>query len=236
MYKGDYSKARDTYKTMYFEAPDDNGRDLALVAMINSYIAERDIDKAIETNKRRQAAAMLNDDAGSLIGIHDLAGFIQLEAGRLDKAAKSFAKADEYRKDPSLPAASHANRIFAGMVSNTRLLIARKQFDAAKAELEKIRHDVEARKNVNRERTYNELEGHLALAQENFSKAVESFSKANPADPYVWYYKALALERAGDKTTAADLRSKVTHWNSLHNPGFAIVNSRIESQMSSRVN
>src|SRR5829696_592029 len=111
-YKGEYSKARESYQSMYDKAPDDPGRDLALLSIVDSYIAEGNTDKAIETNERRRQMAEKAGEIPSLIGINSVGGYILLEAGRLDDAAKQFAAADKLRADPSLPASLSINRKF----------------------------------------------------------------------------------------------------------------------------
>jgi tetratricopeptide (TPR) repeat protein len=64
------------------------------------------------------------------------------------------------------------------------------------------------------------------LGQKNYVKALEYFAKADPNDPYVWYYQAVAQEAAGDRKLATALYSKVTSWNQLDDTGYSIVRPR----------
>lgn len=225
-YKGDYTKARESFKLMFDKATDDGLRDLALLATLNSYVTEGKMDKALEVNQQRFEIAEKAGDSTALIGIHTTAGYINAESNNLDEAAKHFVKADQLRDDSSLSASVRENRRFGKMQNQARLLIARLEFDQAKAQLEEIRQYLSSRKNSNQERGYNETAGFLELGQKNYAKALEYFAKADPNDPYVWYYQAVAQEAAGNGKPAAVLYQKLTTWNQLDDTGYSLVRSR----------
>ncbi|MGI8918045.1 MAG: tetratricopeptide repeat protein [Pyrinomonadaceae bacterium] len=225
-YKGDYTKARESFKLMFDKATDDGLRDLALLATLNSYVTEGKMDKALEVNQQRFEIAEKAGDSTALIGIHTTAGYILAESNNLDEAAKQFAKADQLRDDSSLSATVRENRRFGKMQNQARLLIARREFDQAKIQLEEIRQYLSSRKNSNQERGYNETAGFLELGQKNYAKALEYFAKADPNDPYVWYYQAVAQEAAGNGKPAAVLYQKLTTWNQLDDTGYSLVRSR----------
>jgi tetratricopeptide (TPR) repeat protein len=231
-YKGDYAKARESYQRMFDKAQDDGTRDLALVSTMNSYLAEGNTATALEVNERRRALAEKAGDVPSQIGIQTAAGMILIEAGKLDDAAKRFEEADRLRDDKSLPAALSENRRFGKMMNRTRLLIARDDFGTAKTQLDELRQYLDARKNPNQERGYNAAVGLFELKQKNYAKAIEAFAKADPDDPYVWYFKAMAHEGAGDPKTATTLYQKVSEWNQLDATGHAIVSRRAVARRS----
>lgn len=226
VYKGDYAKARAAYKMMYDKAPDDAGRDLAMFSEMNSYVYEGKIDEALAVNERRRAVAERNSDAAALVGIHGVAGFIALEAGRYDDAAKHFALLEKASNDASLPAVSSPNRRFGVMQFNTRLMIARNDLDAAKPRVEELRTDAASRKNLNQERASNEVAGFYLLGMKDYAKAADAFAKGDVNDPYIWYYRAVALEGAGDQKSASEFYARVANWNSLDDTGHAFVRSR----------
>jgi tetratricopeptide (TPR) repeat protein len=225
-YKGDYVKARESYKLMFDKASDEGLKDLAMLSSVNSYLAEGNMDKALEVNELRRAMAEKAGDDVSLVAIHTASGIILAESGKLDDAAKHFEKADQLRNESSLAPAVRENRRFGGLQNRARLSIARQDFDSAKAQVEEIRQYLSSRKNPNQERRYNETAGFLELGQKNYTKALEYFVKADSNDPYVWYYQAVAQEAAGDGKSAAVLYQKVTKWNQLDDMGHALVRSR----------
>jgi len=232
VYKGQFSKARESYQQMYDKAPDDAGRDLALTSMVDSYIGEGNTEKALETNDRRLQLAEKSGDIPVLIGINSLSGNILIESGKPDDAAKYFAAADKLRSDPSLPAALSANRKFAGMLDNSRMKIAKGDFDAARKQLDEMGQMTPVLKNPNLERNYHEAYGMLELKQKNYPKAIEHLAKADQTSPYVWYHQAAAYEGTGDKKMAMTLYSKVANWNQLDDPGFALVRPRAAARVS----
>jgi tetratricopeptide (TPR) repeat protein len=225
-YKGDYAKARESYQRMFDKATDDGQRDQALLSAVNSYVAEGKTGEALAANERRRELAEKAGDVQTLIGVHTASGLILLEAGKLEDAAKQFERADQLREDPSLPAAGAENRRFGGMRSRARLSIARQEFGPATTLLEEMRQSLSSRKNPNQEMGYNETAGFLELGQKNYAKALEYFAKADLNDPYVWYYRAVAQEAAGDRKSAAALYRKLADWNQLDDTGYAIVRSR----------
>ena len=225
-YKGDYARARESYQQMFDKASDNGLKDLALLSVVNSHVTEGNMDKALEINEQRREMAEKAGDTPSLIGVHTTAGYILAESGKFEDAAKHFEMADQLRIDPSLTATVRENRRFGGMQNRARLLIARMEFAPAKVQVEEMKQYLSTRKNPNQDRTYNETAGHLELGQKNYAKALEYFAKADPNDPYVWYYQAVAQEGAGDGKRAEALYMKVTNWNQLDDTGYALVRSR----------
>ncbi|HWW75248.1 MAG TPA: tetratricopeptide repeat protein [Pyrinomonadaceae bacterium] len=231
-YKGDYAKAREAFRRMYDKAPDDNWRDTALASLSNSYVLEGKTDEALKAHGRRLALAEARKDSQALIGLHANAAFLLAEAGRFDDAAKELDAADKLREDESLPAAFRENTRFGRAQTRAFLLIRQQQFDPAGAQLAEAWKLVEAKKNPNWERGYNESLGYLELGRKNYAKAIEYFSKGNPNDPFVWFHAAEAYEASGDRKKAAELYQKIVSWNSLDDTGYAVVRPRAAAKLA----
>lgn len=229
-YKGDYVKSRATYQMMYDKATNDGNRDQALSSTMNAWIAEGNIEKAMEVNDRRIALAEKIGDVQAMWNLHNLAGFVNVESGNLDAAAEHFEMAAKLASSPSLAAATAANRKFNAGLQRARYLAARGQFDEARSELDGARGALAAR-NVNQERNFNQVAGYLELKQKNYAKASEFFAKANPNDPFVWYYRAVASEGSGDTKSAAELYRRIADWNGLDTTGYALVRSRAMAKL-----
>lgn len=225
-YKGDHSKAREMYQLMFDKSTNDGNRDQALSSMMNSYIAEGNYAKALEVNERRIAIAEKAGDVQTALNLRNLAGFINVESGDLDAAAKQYEIAAKLESDPSLPAAAAGNRRFNSGLNRARYLAARGEFDAARVELDSVRPHAAKTKNPNQERNLNLAAGYVELKQKNYAKANEYLAKANPNDPMVWYYRALASEGAGDGKTALDLYKRIADWNQLDTSGYALIRSK----------
>lgn len=222
-YKGDYDKSRETYGLMFSKATNDGNRDQALLSTMNSWLAQGKYSEALEVNARRIAAA---GDAQTQIGLHNLAGFINVEANNLDAALVQFEMASKLQNHPSLALALKGNREFNQRVARARYLAMRDDFAGAQTEL-----NLATGRNVNQQRAFNQVSGILALRQKDYAKASEFFAKANPADPYVWYYQAVALEGTGDEKGAITLYQRIADHNQLDATGYAIVRPRAMAKL-----
>lgn len=110
------------------------------------------------------------------------------------------------------------------------MLIAQGKFDAAKAQLEDLSKFISTRNNPLEQRGLNELMGMLELKQGNHAKALEHFVKADPDDPYVWYYTAQAYEGTGDKKNAKMLYLRIVDWNQ-NDTAYAVVRPRAVAKL-----
>jgi len=222
VYKGDYAKAREVYNTM-LEKTADNPQlhDQALSSLTNAYISEGNFSEALKVNEQRIAIAQKLGDAQSQYGLHNLSAFIATEAGNLDAAAEHWGMASKLMSDPSIPARLEANRQFGAGLTQARLLAAKGDAVGARSQLDSLAKVVAGNQNVNQTRTYSFAEGYAAIKQKQYAKATEFLAKANQADPYTWYYQAVALEGSGDTAGAAKLYKKVAGWDQLDNTGYA---------------
>ena len=225
-YKGDYGKSRETYHTMYERSLTDAQRDQALSSTVNSYIAEGNIEKALEVNERRRAKAESDGDWQTVFGLYNLAGGINFEFGNYDAAAKQFAMAVKVSDEPSFAPALRENRRFNERSQQARLMAATGDFDGAQAQLDAMQTFLSTRQNVNQERNYNQAAGYVALKQKNYVRANEFFAKANQNDPLVWCYQAAAFAGAGDAKSSADLYKKIIDANQLDTVNFALARPR----------
>jgi tetratricopeptide (TPR) repeat protein len=223
-YKGDYAKARETYQTMFARSTNDFNRDQALSSTMNSWVAEGNIAKALETNDLRIAMAEKVGDVAAVINLHNLAAFICADTGDAGCAEKHLAMATKLADDPSLRAETKGNRLFNTQSQQVRFLTVRGDFDGARTQLEQLRQYASTRKNF--ERAYYTSAGNVELAQKNYAKANEFYAKGNPSDPYLWYSSAQAYEAAGDTKTAMELYRKVAAFNELDTVGYALVRAK----------
>ena len=230
-YKGDYVKSRATYQIMFDKASNDGERNQALTSIANSFIAEGKIDEALAVTEKRRIMAETAGDMQAVFALHNLAGIINTESGNLDAAAKHFAMATKVSDDPAFAPTLRENRRFNERAQQARVLAAKGEFDAARVQLEAMGQFLSTRKDINRERNFNQASGYVELKQKNYAKANEFFAKANPNDPLVWYYRAVAHEGLGDKKAAAALYRRIADWNQLDTPGYAFARPRAMAKL-----
>jgi len=228
-YKGDYTKARQTYQTMFDKSNTEALRGQALASMTNSFVSEGKIDQAYELIERRIDIAKNAGDTPTVLALHNLAAFIATETGDFDAAAKHLEMVESVMKDTSLPPANAANRAFNISAARTRLLLAKGDTESAKTQIDLMST---AAKNLGQQRAYNFFAALAESKQGNYAKAAELFAKANQADPVVWYYQAAALEAAGDAAGARKLYQKVATLYQLDTTGYALVRNRAVAKLS----
>lgn len=226
VYKGDYARSREVYQAMYDKSTNEGNRNLALAGISNSWLAEGNTANALDVIAKRSAAAEKEGDVATVLGLSNLSGFICVETGDLSCAAKHFEIAGKLVDDPSLAAEAKENRRYNARLNQVRLLGARGEFDTARAQLEAMRQYASKNQGTNTQFAYNFAAGFIEHKQKNYAKALEHFAKANPLDPFVWYYQAQAAEGAGDSKTASALYRKIVDLNQLDTAAYAIVRPR----------
>jgi tetratricopeptide (TPR) repeat protein len=223
-YKGDYAKSREIYQTMFAKATTEALRDQALTSTMNSWIAEGNTAKALQVNEDRIVKAGKDGDIATLINLHHVSSFICGEAGDAKCAQMHFDMAGKLADDPSLRAELKENRRFNARQQQVRIMTAEGDYDGARTELAAM--GLFASTHPAFDRQYNVNAGNLALAEKNYAKANEFYSKANSQDPYVWYNSAVAYEGAGDTKSAMNLYRQIADWNQLDTTGYALVRAR----------
>lgn len=68
----------------------------------------------------------------------------------------------------------------------------------------------------------HEVLGMTDFLQGNFQAAADHLAQANPDDPYIWYYRGLALEKAGKTAEAKEFFARAAGWN-FNGAGTALV-------------
>jgi tetratricopeptide (TPR) repeat protein len=225
IFKGEYAKARASYQQQFDKAPTAGAKLGALDLITASYMHEGNLAEALKANEQARALAEQEKLVPATLATYQTAAFLLAESGKPEEAAKLLEQANTLRGASSLPSAVKETGRIQSMIAQSRVLIARRQFDAAKAQLEKVRPIVEARKSVFEAREWHEALGHLELEQGKYDAALQHFSMANQEDPYVWYYMAVAHEKKGDKAGASKLYARVVNWNQ-NDLGYAVVRSR----------
>ncbi|MFL5576442.1 MAG: hypothetical protein ACJ79S_10790 [Gemmatimonadaceae bacterium] len=94
------------------------------------------------------------------------------------------------------------------------LLAARqKDFATATAKAKEAMRHVAANRDPRKDMPAHALLGFVALDQRRYGDAAGHFGSADPNDPYVAYHRALALQGAGQTTTAKKLFREVASYN-----------------------
>ncbi len=225
IFKRDYEKARQSYQEQFDRAPNVNQKVGAMNQMVASYVHEGKTAEAVQAAERLAKFAAEQKQIQSAIGAHSTAAFVLAEAGKFEEAAKHLAEADRLRDDPSLPERVRENNRVGKMSNHAFMMISQGKSEAAKVQIEELSKFISTRNNPLEQRGVNELLGMLALKQGDHAKSLEYFAKADPNEPYVWYYTAQAYEGKGDKQNAKMLYRRIADWNQ-NDTGYAVVRPR----------
>ena len=233
VFKGDYAKARESYQRAFEQSPSVDGKTGALFWRTVSYVHEGKVDEALKSLEDARTFAEKENRIPNAINTHLQAAFILGETGQLAWSVKHLEKASESLEKSSLPAPVSDGLKLNILRGRARVLAAVHEFEGARALAEKCRTLAQTRNNPNDERNLQTLLAQIALEEGKYDEAVDHLQKADPEDPYNWFYKAVALEKKGDRAAASELYGKIVGWNQ-NDLGYAIVRPRALKKTASK--
>jgi len=233
VFKGDYAKARESYQRAFEQSPSVDGKTGALFWRTVSYVHEGKVDEALKSLEDARTFAEKENRIPNVINTHLQAAFILGETGQLAWSVKHLEKASESLEKSSLPASVSDGLKLNILRGRARVLAAVHEFEAARALAEKCRTLAQTRNNPNDERNLQTLLAQIALEEGKYDEALDHLQKADPEDPYNWFYKAAALEKKGDRAAASELYGKIVGWNQ-NDLGYAIVRPRALKKTASK--
>ncbi len=230
VFKRAFAEARDAYEKQFQNASTPDGRVAALMATAASYVHEGNTPEALKTVERVRALAEKERLTPAVVGAHRDAAFILAEAGRSDEALKHMDAAGGALKASSLPPAVQEQGRLGDHLARALILADQKQFDAAKAEVQKAAPGIEKSNDPPLQRFHHQTLGLLALEQGRHTEALEHLSKADPNSPYVMFHTGIAHEKLGHSAEAAKVYKDVAGWNS-NSLEYAFVRARAMSKI-----
>jgi len=212
---GHPAEARTAFAKIAAVARNTGERRLARFWTAASYVHEGSTAKAIDEMQASYALAEADRDAGSMSGDLTLMGDILREAGQLDDAAASYAKAVTVSDSSQLPEevkdATRRNQVF----ELGRLAVAKHDVAAAKTKAAEYARQVAVKKVPFELRQQHELAGLIALEEKRAAAAAQEFAQANQQDPRILYLTAIAWRDAGNAQRAATFAAKAANFNGL---------------------
>jgi tetratricopeptide (TPR) repeat protein len=231
VFKGDYTKARQSYQREFDQATNVNGKAGSLFWTTTSYVHEGNVVEAMKAIEQQRAFAEKANLVTTVIGTHEQAAFILAESGDLAGSVKHIDAASRLVEESALPTSTKEAARLRVMLARARILTAVHEFDSANVLVGKCQVLVDISKNPAEERALQGVVGMLELEQGHNEKALAHFGKADPESAYDLFYTAVAQERKGDKAEADRLYSKVATWNQ-NDLGYAVVRARARAKKS----
>jgi tetratricopeptide (TPR) repeat protein len=151
-------------------------------------------------------------------------GNILTEMGKYDEAAAAFGNSLQKSDTSDVSQAVKDNVRLFHHFNLVSVEIGRK--DLKKAEAEEFRKGAEASKNPNQVRQAHGLAGRIALAENDYDKAIGELLQANRQNPYELYRLGLAYRAKRDKTKAKKYYEKAAHFNGLPSLNYVFVRTK----------
>ncbi len=226
MQKGMPDESAAALKKSYDMARNDGERRTALFNQAVLYVDAGKMDLAMQEMDKGYAIAEKAHDMLNMSGDITAKGNILAEMGRYDEAFAAFENSVQK---------SDASDVSQAVKDNVRLFhhfnlvsveTGRKDLKKAKVEAEEFRKGAEASKNPNQVRQAHGLAGRIALAENDYDKAIGELLQSNLQSPYELYRLGLAYQAKGDKAKAKEYYEKAAHFNGLPNLNYAFVRTK----------
>ncbi len=224
---GDYPAARARLEQLFAIAPHDGIRSGIHWALSVTHADEGNFDKALaELDKNFAISKKNNDTTAMRVDLFNMAT-IHLEAGRVHEAAHACKQAIELiRADEAVPARNKAFMEAFYLIWEGRIAVAAKDLHKAEAKMKAFFEAAEPMNNANFLKNGFNLKGLIQLNSNQYAQALESFEQGTPHDPYIMYYKGLALQGQGENERAQKMFGYVINANSPLNYSFSFARKR----------
>jgi tetratricopeptide (TPR) repeat protein len=223
LYSGKADEAAAELKSMTGKARTDGERRTALFALSVVHADGGKLARALQDVDERYAIAEKNKDVPAMTFDLQSKGNILLEMGKPDDAKKQFESAAKVVEGSNLSQEIKDNARLALHFNLARVAVGKKDWAAAKTEVDEFRKGAEASRNPAQVANAHELEGVIALAHKDYDKAIAELQQANQQNPQDLYRLCQAYEGKGDKEKAKEFCGKAANFNTLPQMNYALV-------------
>ena len=230
IFKKDYNKARDFYKQYYDKSFNIDQKLGAMWWKAVSYIHEGNIVDAIKVFDERSKLAFENNFPTAGITGYRFSGWTLANNGNINEAEKYINKASDYTKSSKLSdAVRKAYEIYVGL-DRCYLQTLKKDIKGAEKNLDTLKQIVDMRQESSEIELLNFITGVLQFYKGNNDLALQCFQITGEGNPYFWYLKANALEKAGNIQEAKKIYTKIANYNANSVP-LALVRDLAKNKM-----
>jgi len=191
-------------------------------------------DKALAAMDKEYAVAQKNNDVAAMAADLQAKGNILAEAMKYDEAAKTFDRSHDMIESSSLSKEIKDNATLLHYFNMTGIAIGKKDLASAKTQAEAYLKGAEASKNPAQMKQAHELSGRIALAQNDYDKAISELQQANLQDPRNFYRLSLAYQAKGDSAKAGEYCKKAAEFNSLPLLPYAFIRTKAQKMSGAR--
>ena len=224
VFKGDYAKARQSYKRLH-DTGDVPDKASSMYWTAVSFVHEGKLAEALQALEQQQEFAIAEKLTPTAMSAHLDHAWLLSESGRASDAKAHLDKAEAMID--SAPFTDRAKANWHRQVLLARALTAAQARDFATAEsaMERAKTALTPDLPTAATENYESAMGVIAVLQGKYDAALPHLKRADPEDPYAMFYQAEAMRLKGDAAGAANMYKKVATSNQ-NGLGYALVRSR----------
>lgn len=225
MYQGKHDEALAELQKMTEKARNDGEKRTALFGMTVVDADNGKMDQALAEVEKQYALGEKTNDVPNMIGDVQLKALIMMETGKYDEAKELFAKALKMTEDSNQSQAIKDNTKLFSHFNLARVALGKNDLATAKNEAEAFQKAT-APSNANQQKQVHSLNGMIALAEKDYTKAISELAQANQQNPQDLYRQCQAYEGKGDAAKAKEFCKKAAEFNSLPQMPLAFVRAK----------
>ncbi len=233
--KGEHEAAREELQKLYDNTVNDGQRRAALFGKAVSYIDQGQMKMAMEQIERMSEIAEAGNDTPAKSNDMLIMGNILCEMGRYDEALEKYKEAEKLILGSELAAEVKENASRLLLYNTGRVAVRKGDLDLAREKSTEFTGKVIALNNAFQIWLAHELAGQIALAEEDYMKALEEFGKANLQNPYTYYRMGLAYQGMGDSVSARETFAKAAGFNSTNDINYAFIREKAREKLKELV-
>jgi tetratricopeptide (TPR) repeat protein len=215
MYQGKPADATAELKIITDKARNDGERRTALFTQAVVDADSGKLDAAIADIDKQFAIGEKNNDSAQMAGDLQVKGAILLAMGKADEGKAQFDRLLDITEKSNLSKEIKDNAKDFHHFNLAAVAIAKKDLATAKTEAEEFRKSAEASKNPALVQLSHEMAGRIALAENDYDKAIAELQQSSLLDPQNLYRIAEAYKGKGDAAKTKEFAAKAADFNGL---------------------
>lgn len=193
------------------------------------YVTEGKLDKATDHLLKSFNIAKTQNDIANMANDLVQVGNLYLEQGKLDEALTTYHRSIRIINESSLQQLIIENAQSTHLFNIARVYARQGDFDRAKQTADIFYQKVSSRKNPVQQRLSFQLNGIIALQEQDYKTAIKEFEQANQLNPRNLYRIGLAYEGLGNSDEAYVFFQRAQELNVLNSMDQAFVLSTAKS-------
>jgi tetratricopeptide (TPR) repeat protein len=226
MYMGMADEALAQLQKIIDIARSDGDRRTALFGMAVVNTDSGKLDKAVADMDKQYVVAEKISDVAAMTADLQGKGTILVEMGKYDVAKTEFERLLKMTEESSQSQEIKDNTKLFHHYNVVGVMLGKKDVAGATTAAEEFRKGAEKSKNPAQIKQAHELFAMIALAQNDFDKAISELRQTSQQNPYNLYRLCQAYQGKGDPAKAREFCTKAADFNSLPNLNYAFVRTK----------